>query len=50
MGAYRSKPSTEKVSEAGEYSTGKRKIVYGATAVQGWRISMEVNEGALHVS
>ena len=42
MGAYRSKPVTEKVSDSGEYCIGKRKIVYGATAMQGWRVSMEV--------
>lgn len=42
MGAYRSKPSTEKVSEAGEFKIGNRRVLYGATAMQGWRISMEV--------
>ena len=43
MGAYCSKPVTDKVSESGEYSIANRRIIYGATAMQGWRISMEVS-------
>ena len=44
MGAYRSKPITEKVSESGEYCIGQRKVIYGASAMQGWRMSMEVKQ------
>lgn len=52
MGAYRSNPIIEKVSESGEYCTGKRKVIYGATAMQGWRMAMEVcvNFYSKHVS
>ncbi len=42
MGAYRSKPITEKVSEGGEYHSGSMKIVYGVSSMQGWRMFMEV--------
>ena len=42
MGAYCSKPVTEKISESGEYCISERKIIYGATAMQGWRMFMEV--------
>lgn len=42
MGAYLSKPVIEKASEGGEYSTASKKIIYGATAMQGWRMAMEV--------
>lgn len=47
MGAYRSRPITEKVSESGEYYTVERKVIYGATAMQGWRMSMEVSVAAI---
>lgn len=42
MGAYLSKPVTEKESVSGEHVLGGRRIVYAATAMQGWRVSMEV--------
>lgn len=38
MGAYLSKPVTEKVSECG----GNERICYAATSMQGWRINQEV--------
>ena len=44
MGAYLNKPITEKVSESGEFDTGQRKVIYGATAMQGWRVAMEVRQ------
>uniref|UniRef100_A0A1I7V628 protein-serine/threonine phosphatase n=1 Tax=Loa loa TaxID=7209 RepID=A0A1I7V628_LOALO len=37
MGAYLSKPITEKVSECG----GNERIYYAATSMQGWRINQE---------
>ncbi|KAL4003523.1 Protein phosphatase 2C family protein [Acanthocheilonema viteae] len=37
MGAYLSKPITEKVSECG----GNERICYAATSMQGWRINQE---------
>ncbi|VDK66552.1 unnamed protein product [Onchocerca ochengi] len=37
MGAYLSKPVTEKVSECG----GNERICYAATSMQGWRINQE---------
>ncbi len=39
MGAYRSKPLTEKLSKDLE-SDG---IVFGASEMQGWRVSMEAS-------
>lgn len=44
MGAYLGKPVTNKVSESGEFTVGSRKVLYGATAMQGWRIGMEVRQ------
>lgn len=38
MGAYLSKPITEKISECG----GNERIYYAATSMQGWRINQEV--------
>lgn len=43
MGAYLRKPVTDKVSESGEFTVGSRKVLFGATAMQGWRIGMEVS-------
>ncbi|VDN02025.1 unnamed protein product [Thelazia callipaeda] len=37
MGAYLSKPVTEKISECGE----NERVRYGATSMQGWRINQE---------
>jgi hypothetical protein len=42
MGAYLRKPITNKTSECGEYTMGERKFLYASTAMQGWRIAMEV--------
>ena len=42
MGAYLRKPITDKTSECGEYTVGERKFLYAATAMQGWRVAMEV--------
>ena len=42
MGAYLRKPVTEKASHHGEDTVGPWKVTYGATAMQGWRVSMEV--------
>ena len=42
MGAYLRKPITEKKCESGEYVVGQKKLVYAATAMQGWRVDMEV--------
>ena len=36
------KPATEKTTDHGEYVLEGRRVVYAATAMQGWRISMEV--------
>ncbi len=47
MGSYRSKPLTEKVNEGGEFLKNGRKVIFGAAAMQGWRIGMEVS---LHLS
>ena len=44
MGAYLSKPVTEKQSSDGEFVVGGRTVRYGVTAMQGWRIEMEVRE------
>lgn len=44
MGSYRSKPLTDKVSEGGEFLKSDRRVIYGATAMQGWRIGMEVGQ------
>lgn len=38
MGAYLSKPSTEKITADG----GNQSLSYGLAAMQGWRVSMEV--------
>lgn len=43
MGAYLRKPITDKTSECGEYTVGERKFLYAATAMQGWRVAMEVS-------
>ena len=42
MGAYLRKPITDKTSECGEYTMGGRKVLYAVTAMQGWRVAMEV--------
>ena len=42
MGAYLRKPVIEKKCESGEYVVGQKKLVYAATAMQGWRVDMEV--------
>ena len=47
MGAYLRKPITNKTSECGEYTVGERKFLYASTAMQGWRVAMEVR--FLHV-
>ena len=44
MGGYRSKPVTEKVSDGGEFKKRNLKVIYGATAMQGWRKAMEASE------
>ena len=44
MGGYGSKPITEKVSEGGEFTKKNITVIYGATAMQGWRIAMEVSD------
>eukprot|EP00825_Cyclidium_porcatum_P028580 TRINITY_DN307_c0_g2_i4.p1 TRINITY_DN307_c0_g2~~TRINITY_DN307_c0_g2_i4.p1 ORF type:complete len:307 (+),score=67.68 TRINITY_DN307_c0_g2_i4:155-1075(+) len=41
MGAYLSKPKTEKVSETGETKNGGVKVKFCATGMQGWRVNME---------
>lgn len=38
MGAYLSQPVKTKQSESGENNT----LVFGATAMQGWRVNQEV--------
>ena len=43
MGAYLRKPLTEKSSTHGERTVGDWRLRYAATAMQGWRISMEVS-------
>lgn len=43
MGAYLSKPSTEKSTADG----GNQKLSYGFAAMQGWRVSMEVQKNVL---
>lgn len=50
MGAYLRKPITDKTSESGEYTYCGRKIIYASTAVQGWRISMEVGGAIVYVN
>jgi len=40
MGAYLSRPETAKVSENGEGN----KLRYGASCMQGWRVSQEVRK------
>ena len=44
MGAYLDRPKTAKHSARGECRVGERAVVYASTAVQGWRVSMEVRE------
>lgn len=39
MGAYLSQPNTDKSTANG----GNHKMSYGLAAMQGWRVSMEVN-------
>lgn len=39
MGAYLSEPVTEKVSTDGE----SHRVKFGASSMQGWRVSQEVN-------
>ena len=42
MGAYLSEPVTAKESSDGVLTVGKRTVSYGVTAMQGWRVDMEV--------
>ena len=42
MGAYLERPVTKKHTEVGEYTKAGWKVKFGAAAMQGWRISMEV--------
>ena len=44
MGAYLRKPVTEKSSTHGEQTVGGWRLRYAATAMQGWRVSMEVRQ------
>ena len=43
MGAYLDTPVTTKQSSHGACRVGEREVVYASTAVQGWRVSMEVS-------
>ena len=42
MGAYLSAPVTAKQSAHGRAVIGEREIAFGSTAMQGWRVGMEV--------
>ena len=42
MGTYLSKPVTTKDSSHGQCRIGGRVVTYAVTAMQGWRVSMEV--------
>ena len=42
MGSYLSEPITAKESSDGVLTVGKRTVRYGVTAMQGWRVDMEV--------
>lgn len=42
MGAYLNKPVTTKVSANGSLSINGQDCPYGVTAMQGWRVGMEV--------
>ena len=44
MGAYLPKPVTEKHSTDGEFFVGGKAVRYGVTAMQGWRLEMEVRK------
>lgn len=41
MGAYLTKPKTEKISETGESTNQYNKLRFCATGMQGWRVNME---------
>ena len=43
MGAYLSEPNVEKISEDG----GSERLSYGVSAMQGWRVAMEVSMRAM---
>lgn len=50
MGAYLDTPVTAKQSSHSVCRVGEREVVYASTAMQGWRVSMEVSVYASHYS